>query len=217
MATRREIRDAVYDDLVSFGTGDFTVTFDDGSTTTLSITEDDVDLINPEGWEKVPGIYYRPQTSTRIKFNGAAAGPDHVERNSSGIVQYAQWDEYREDMFLLFIRAQTPAHREPPYESIHRGFEKYDLPVVGAQELHPDVQDIRVESSNPANSEDLEDAIWGDQLELYVRYRRKYIIESGGSMTMDEAVGAVENIAQVNLEVDADLNDTTEGFTYTIQ
>lgn len=213
---RRTLRDTLYDELVSHATGTYTVTYDDDTTDTMEVTADDVNLINPEGWEEIPAVFYRPETTRHVRFNGAGNGPDVVERDSNGVVQYAQWDEWREDMFLLFVRAPSPAHREPVYDAIHRGFGKYDGGPVSEQDFHGDVREIRVENSNPSNSPDLEDAIWGDQLEVYIQYKRSYVIESGGSMTMDDAVDAVETISQVNLDVGADLDTGTSGFTYTV-
>lgn len=217
MANRRDIRDAVYDQLLSSATGTYTVTFDDGSTTSMDVVDDEVNLINPETWETFPGVFYRPETTRQVRFNGAGKGPDEVSRNDNGVVEYAQWNEWREDMFLLFVRAEGPAHREPLYDAVHDGFGKYDNGPLDSQDFHADCRDLRLETSDPSNSPELEDAVWGDQLELYVEYKRKYIIESGGSMTMDEAVDAVETIAQVNLDVDNDLDTGTSGFSYTIQ
>lgn len=216
MAARREILDAVYDELVSYATGDFTVTFDDGSTETLTLDSGDVDLVNPEYEEKVPGVFYEPLAHNHLEFNGVGNAPDRTVLDSNGDVDYVQWTEHVEGFYILYVRAQTPAHREPVYESVRRGFEKYEQGRWDPSDIHADIDNLRIEVSRPANSPNEEDAIWGDQIELYVRFKRKFILESGGSTTMDEAVEAVENVTQVNLEADLDLDDQTTGFTYTI-
>jgi len=216
MAKRRQIRDAVYDELVSAATGSYTVTFDDGSTVTQDVTESDVNLFNPEGYEDIPGVLYAPQSTRHREFNGVGTAPDYIKYDDLGNVEYSQWTEHIESFYLLYVRAQTPAHREPIYESVYRQFEKYEHGNWPANDVHDDVEKVWVEESNPANSPDEEDAIWGDQIALYVRWKRKFILESGGSTTMDEAVGSIENIAQVNIEADLDTDNQTSGFNFTI-
>ncbi len=216
MAKRREIRDAVYDELVDVATDSYTVTFDDGSTATQDVVEDDVTLFNPEGHESLPGVFYAPQSTRHREFNGVGTAPDYIERDSSGNVVYSQWTEYVESFYLLYVRAQTPAHREPIYESVYRGFEKYEHGQWSPTNIHPDIEKVWIEESNPANSPDEEDAIWGDQIALYVRWKRKFLLESGGETTMDEAVGSIENITKVNIEADLDTDEQTSGFSFTI-
>jgi len=216
MARRREIRDAIYDELKSSAVGTYTVTFDDGSTEQMDITVDDVNLYNPEGFEKFPTVFYAPQTQNHVEFNGVGTAPDVIEYNSDGTVNYTQWTEYIESFYLLYIRAPTPAHREPVYESVYKGLEKYEHGQWSPTDIHADIHKLWIDDSNPLNSEDEENAIWGDQIALYIRWARKFILESGGSVTMDEAVDSIENITQVNIEADTDLDTETQGFTYTI-
>lgn len=215
MATRRDIIDVVYDKLVDYGGRSFTVTYDDGSTENLTLTSDDIDLVHPEYLEKRPFVAFQNQATRHVSHNGVGAGPDWVERDSNGNVVYTEWREYAEVFFTITIRMDKPAQLDPVYEAIRRGFGKYAQGEWSPSELHEDIRDIRVEAAAPANSTEQEDAIWGDQLELYVEFTRNFIIESGGTVTMDEAVEAVENIAQVNLDLDVD-NDGTVDYQYTI-
>jgi hypothetical protein len=216
MATRRDVIDAFYDELVSHATGDFTVTYDDGSTETLTLTSDDVDRTNPESAEKVDAVFFSPEAHAHVEFNGVGNGPDHVELNDDGSVDYVQWTEYVDALYYVYVRGSSPPREEPVYEAIRRGFGKYSQGRWSPSSIHGDVRDLDVDDATPAHSDELEDAIWGDQIEMRVGFKRHFIVESGGSMTMDEAVEAVENIAQVNLEIDNDLDDGTDGFSYTV-
>lgn len=215
MATRRDIIDAVYDKLVDYGARTFAVTYDDGTTENLTLTQDDINLFGPDSVEKHPAVFFSNQATRHVSHNGVGAGPDWVERDSSGNVVYAEWLEYAELFFTISIRMDNPSQKDPVYEAIRRGFGKYDNGAWPATDLHEDVVDVRVESAAPANSLDQKDAIWGDQIELYVEFKRNFIIESGGVVTMDEAVEAVENIAQVNLDVDVEQDDIVD-YEYTI-
>lgn len=216
MATRRDIIDAFYDTLETGAVGTYTVEFDDGSTETLGITAGEVDLYSPEYSEMVPGVFYSNQADRHVEFNGVGNGPDKVGLNTDGTVDYVQWTEYVESLFYVYVRAQTPAHMDPVYESVHREFGKYTRGRWNEADIHPDIIDVSVDDVIPASSLDQEDAIWGSQLEITILFKRRFIVESGGSITMEEAVESVENIAQVNLETDADLDDDTVGFSYTI-
>lgn len=215
MASRRDILDVVYDELLLHATGTFTVTYDDGSTVDITLTEDEINLANPDSFEQHPAVFYENQATARIEHNGVGAGPDYVEYDSSGNTVYSEWREYAELFITITVRMDSAADKDPVYESIRRGFGKYMHGNWSPTDLHSDIRDIRIESAAPANSNEQDDAIWGDQLELYVEFARRFIIESGGTKTMDEAVEAVENIAQVNLAVDVE-DDGTNDYSYTI-
>lgn len=215
MASRRDIIDAVYGALVDYAARTFTVTYDDGSTENLILSKDDINLVGPDSLEQHPAVFFSNQATRHVSHNGVGAGPDWVEKDGDGNTIYVEWLEYAELFFTLTVRTDNPAQRDPVYEAIRRGFGKYDNGAWSASELHDDVVDVRVEAASPANSLDQKDAIWGDQMELYVEFKRNFIIESGGSVTMPEAVEAVENIAQVNLDVDVEQDDTVD-YSYTI-
>lgn len=215
MATRRDIIDAFYNTLVDYGARTFTVTYDNGSTENITLSADDVNLSNPDSFEQRPAIFFKNQSTAHVEHNGVGAGPDWVERDSSGNVVYSEWVEYAEIFFTVTVRMDDPAQLDPVYEAIRRGFGKYAQGRWTPSDLHEDVRNIRVESASPADSTDEESVIWGDQMEIYVEFKRNFIVESGGTMTFPETVEAVENIAQVNLDVDVEQDDTID-YSYTI-
>lgn len=74
MATRADIRDAFYSELLAAAATDHTVTYGDGSTTTVTITDGDVKLQDPAGLEELPGVVYS-ENYTLYPYNEVGTGP----------------------------------------------------------------------------------------------------------------------------------------------
>lgn len=205
MATRRDIRDAFYSELVSAASGTHTVTYGDGSTDTLTVSADDVALEGPSDAESYPRVVYN-EDYRPIVYNGAGAGPDNVERDSNGDVTKAQWREYEEALFQINIRAPNEVEKEPIYESIKQAFGKYTKHPWPASDLQSDAIKVDVLDSTSSDVIDVERAIRGDLLEVRIEFYRNYELVSGTD---------VEVIDQINHEIDADQDDGTSGLTYT--
>lgn len=205
MASRRDVRDAFYNELIGAATGTFTVTYGDGSTDTVTLDAGDVALIGPEDEEQYPRVIY-DENYRPITYNGAGAGPDNVVRDSNGDVTKAQWREYEEAMFAINVRAKNEIEKEPIYESIKQAFGKYQMHPWPASDLHSDVVKVTVFDSDSSDVIDVERAIRGDLVEVRIEFYRNYELVSGTD---------VDVIDQINHEIDADLDDGTSGLSYT--
>jgi hypothetical protein len=188
MATRRDIKDAIYDELVSVATGTYTVTDDNGNTSTITLSSDDIDLIGPEYPERHPAVFYQPQTFRHVNYNGLGNGPDHVEKDSSGVTTYTEWREYVDSQFFVYIRANHPVKSEPIYEAVRRRWQQYDMGMLESADLHSDVTNVDLIDSTPSNTLDNKPHIWGDQIELAVEFVRRIKFETGVD------IGTIEEI-----------------------
>lgn len=202
MATRRDIRDAFYDELETGAIKSHTVSYGDGTTDQLSVGSDDISLQFPEDTEAYPHIIYNDNYRL-LEYNGVGAGPDWVERDSSGRVVEERWREYIEGQFLVQVRAQNDIEKEPIYESIRTQFAQYKFGPWDPTDVHNHIIDINVRDSQSADVGDVEDRIRGDTIEVRVKFFREYTFST-------------DNIDQINLEVDADLDSQTSGFIYTV-
>lgn len=202
MATRRDIREAVYDHLATSVSDTYAIEDDAGNTTSVTISSDEVDLIGPEYAEQTPRVFYQPSTFTHIEFNGVGNAPDEIER-SGGTVDYMAWYEYVEGQFFLYVRSERPELTERLYERVRRSFGVYNRGDRTYSDLHPEIQNIEVVESSPSNDLGEKPAIWGDQIELRVTFARRLVIESGsGTLTLPEAVDNLPVIDQINVGLD---------------
>lgn len=194
MATRGDIKDAFYDELVTNVTGTYDIT-DSGGTVvdTITIEEADIALINPETSEKNPGIVF-DDFYTPITFNGVGGGLYRVEE-SGGTEDFYEFREYRRGQFDVFVQAPSEAAKEPIYEAMHRTFHTYQFSEWFTSSFQSDVIDIRVESTVGNDAVDAEDIIRGDSMTVLVDYYRTY------EFTTD-------NIDEIVSQIDAD-NDGT--------
>ena len=218
MAFRRDIIEAVFNEVQTTATDTYTVVQDDGTTSDLTIGDSDVDVMDPDDLEKRPAVFINFDRETPVVYNGVGGSPDEVVYDSNGNVLYVAWTEFIEMDTFITVRGNSRSQKEPIFEQVRRQLGRYDSGDLHETDLHEDINNLTIDTTVPADSTDLDDAVWGDQIQLYVEYARSYIIESStdGTTTMKEAVDAVENISQINLEVDTDFDDTTTGFEYTI-
>lgn len=200
MVDRRAIRDAVQTELGTVA-GDYTVTYGDGSTDTITLAADDIKLLDPETPESLPQLVYDVSWN-REYFNDAGTGPDMTNRDSDGNVIDERWREYIRASYLFYVRASTELHKEPIYESLRRQFGKYQFGYTSWKSVHDDIIRIEVLSSDRADTGDVEDRIRGEVLSVEITFYREYVFDE-------------TNIDIVNQEVDADLDSATTGLTYT--
>jgi len=215
MATRRTIREAVYDRLVSQLGGTYTIEYDDGDTREVTIDSSHVDLIGPEYTEQTPRVFYQPQTFSHVEYNGVGNAPDEIQR-SGETVDYVAWYEFVDGQFFTYVRADDAATAETLYEQLRRAFAVYDSGHLDAVDFHEDVNNIEVVDTSPSNDLGEKPAIWGEQVEVRVEFVRKLIVESGGAQTLPEAVDNLPLIEAIDYELDVD-DDGVADFTQTVQ
>lgn len=199
MATRGEIRDAFTSEMkIVSGTYDV----EDASGTvvrTVTLDSDDIGLRNPEQTEPLPQIVYH-EDYRRVVYNGVGRGPDYVDYNTDGSVNQEIWREYIEAQFIIDVRSDNEASKEPIYESLRSRFAQYQFSPWDETSLHGDVIRVQVLDAQTVDSGDVEDVIRGDQIEVRITFHRDYTFST-------------DNITQVNTAVDAD-NDGTNDYTY---
>lgn len=199
MATRGDIRDAVYSEMQKVA-GTYDVTDADGNVVdTTELTADNITLRHKEEFETEPQIVYH-DTYTRIVYNGTGAGPDMIEYNPDGTVAAEVWREYIEAQFLIDVRASSEAAKEPIYEALRSRLGQYEHTPWPEADVHPDITDIFVADARTVDTGDIESAIRGDQLEVRVEFHRDYTFST-------------DNIEAVNTGIDVD-NDGTIDYTY---
>jgi hypothetical protein len=201
MATRGNIRDAIYDELSTLATS-FSVTDADGNQVdTVTLDAENIGLRHPEGDEQLPQIVYH-EDYRRREYNGVGSGADQVTYNNDGSVAAEVWREYIEGQFILDVRASTESVKEPIYEALRKTFARYQFPPWDITSLHPDIIDIDVRDTTSRDTGDTEQVIRGDQVEVRVTFYREYELSE-------------DNIETIDFDYDVDGDDTTD-FEYTI-
>lgn len=200
MATRVQIREAFYDELVAAAGGTHSYTDDGGQTQSITVDADDVSLVHPED-ETLPQVVYNDDYRT-LTFNGVGNGPDMVEYDASGDVSKLIWREYVEAQFLIEIRTGDELAKEPIYEAVRTAFKKYNYPFAKLSSFHADARDIDVRDAQSTDTGDVEEPIRGDSLEIRVQFHRDYEVTPDVLQTVEH-------------EVDADTDSNTSGITYT--
>lgn len=193
MATRASVRDSFVDELRSAAATTHTVTYGDGSTTTVTLSDDDVRLQDPEGLEVLPGVVYTENYS-RLDINGAGSGPDNKTFNADGSVDEEVWREYVEAQFVVEVRAGSDVEKEPIYEAVRQQFQRYNFAPWPESDFHSDAFHIEVRDASSTDVGAAEDRIRGDQIEVYVQFHRDYTLST-------------DNIEQ--------FNHTIEGISFT--
>lgn len=194
MATRADIRDAFYNELVAAAEGTHTVTFDDGATTTVEVTADNISLISPEHIEQTPAVIY-DDNYRRVSYNDVGSGPDMTVYNNDVTVDYVEWRKYIEAQFIIDVRTANDINKEPIYESIRSEFQKYEFPPWPVTDLHADVTNIDVRDARSLDVSDEEDVSRVDQIEVYVTFYRDFEYD-------------IDNVTQVNRTTDGTSSTT---------
>jgi len=193
MATRRDIRDAIYSELESAASGTFTVTDANGNTSTVSVATDDVALINADEFESLPAVAY-DDSYNRRSVNNIGRAPDATETDNSGTLTKEIYCEYRTALVTIYVAASSEIEKEPIYESVHRAFGKYDSGITRASDLHADVEDVQVLDTSSADFSDEDAPIRMDTATVEIDFVRGY----------EETGDVVESVDQTT-----DVSDTT--------
>lgn len=195
MATRRDIRDAFYGELVSAATQTHTVTYGDGSTDTITVASNNISLTYPET-ESLPQIVYH-EDYRKLIFNGVGTAPHNVIRDVDGVVLEERWREYVEAQFIVQVRASNEIEKEPIYEAVRTQFAKYQFDPWNKTDIHDHVIDIDVIDAFSTDTGNVEDRIRGDTLEIRISFYREYVFDT-------------TNIENINTNIDADFDETTD-------
>lgn len=192
MATRRAIRESFYDVLYAAASGNHTVTYDDTSTETITVSDEDITYINPEAasGEKsidTPRVAY-DERYRRVRYNGAGAGPTVTVRNTDGSVDREIWREYVEGQFTVQIFADNIVLKEPIYEAIRTTFQQYSFGGWYESNINSDIIDVEVRGADPFSMTDREDVVRGDRVEIYITFYRDYEFSTSVINTIEHNV-----------------------------
>lgn len=202
MATRRQIRDAFLSELQTAAVGTHTVDYGAEGTDTITVEEDDISIVGSHDLEDpLPKIIYR-ESYRDIIYNGAGAGPHFVERDSNGDVVRALWREYIESQFIIEVRTADELQKEIIYETIRAAFGKYQFSQWPESDLHADIFEVNVLDAQDTDDPAAETPVRSETLEVRISFMRNF------ELTAD-------NIAQIDRELDADLDSDTQGLTST--
>jgi len=188
MATRGDIKGALYEELVSQCENSFTVTYGDGSEKTVTLDTTDIRLTSPDEEESLPKVVF-VDTYTPFTHNGVGQAPDQVVRDSNGTVIKEVWKDYETAEFTIFVEASDEIVKEPIYEAIRSAFGKFDTPLRTDSEIHSDCTDVRVEVTTRNDATDIEQPIRGDSVDVFIDFYRNYSRSE-------------ENIEQVNQQIE---------------
>lgn len=202
MANRRDIRDGFFSELETAAAQSHTVTYGDGTTETLTLTTEDVDLISPRSNESQPRVVYDDNYVSR-EWNGVGTAPEKVTRDSNDDVTEEERREHMTGQFTISVEGSTEVHKEPVYEAIRRQFGQYDDGGAPYTDIHSDVTGVNVMDVTSDDYGDTENPLRVDTMVVEIDYFRDYV-ETG------------DNIDSVDLEADADTDSQTAGDTYTI-
>lgn len=180
MATRRNIKEAFYTELVTAVTGlvdanDVTLTQFDRSTTLPRVVYTDL---------------YR-----HLPINGASGSPHKVNRDMNDVVTSEEFHEYEEAVFTITVKDSDENSLEPIYEAIHSYFGKYQFQPWDESEIHEDVFRVRIRDVRTTDDASSENTTRGDTLEVHIAFIRSY-----------ERVE--ENIESVQHDVEGEIYET---------
>lgn len=207
MATRRQIRDSFLNELQTAAVGTHTVDYGAEGTDSVTVEEDDIGLVGSFDLEDpLPKIVYR-EAYRALQYNGAGAGPHFVERDSNGDVIRSIWREYIETQYVIEVRTADELQKEIIYETVRAAFGKYQFGQWNESDIHSDVFHVEVLDAQDTDDTSAETPVRGETLEVRISFTREFALETDGTN--------VHNIAQINREVDADLDSGTAGLTST--
>lgn len=184
MAKRGDIKQAFYDELVSVLATTHTITYDDGSTEQVTLTQDDIRLTSPNEDEQLPKIVFA-DSYVPFDYNGVGAAPNKIARDETGRVDYEEWHQHETGEYTIYINADDEIRKEPLYESVYQQFDKYATPLQSESDFHEHVTDIRVGSTSRNDASEVEQPIRGDSLNVFIDFYRNYQLSE-------------DNIEQVN-------------------
>lgn len=157
MATRREIKKAVRDEIVAATPNDVTV------------VAQDVDRA-----ETLPACAYERLNHRHVSVNGASSSPDRIERDSTGRTVAEIWRDYQEIQFGIAIKSESMEELDSLYESIKEPFKRYEDKYSTRDEFSSDLWDFGIRLQSVDLNNDPEQDIYGDVLTFLVRYYTEY-------------------------------------------
>ncbi|UBF23169.1 hypothetical protein M1M34_gp018 [Haloarcula tailed virus 2] len=158
MATRLEILETFYDELVSSVNG--------------VVPSDDVSLINPDNLETTPAVVYDKNWRI-VNYNGVGTAPDRIERDANGNVTAEVFTDYIEAQFFVHIRAESQSEVETIYNAIYQHFQKWKFSrLAKITTFHPDaIRTLEIREVNSADDPSADATFRGDVLEIVVQFK----------------------------------------------
>lgn len=196
MVSRGELKDSLYEYLVSNATGTYDVTDATGNVVdTVTVADDDVELISPGEEETLPTVMY-DVTYRPVSYNGAGRGPESRTYDNNGNLVSEVWKTYEEADVSVFVRADGEATKEPIFRAVYDAFDRLGRGPWYVSDIHDDVIDVSVGNTDSADSGDVDEVIRGDQLQIFITFYRTYELDT-------------DKIQTIGLDIDG------EGFTTT--
>lgn len=180
MATRQDIREAVYQEIKDAV---------DGLVDAAHVTH-----ATAEETEALPKVVYN-DLYRQIPMNNTT-GVKEVLRNNGGAETYV-YSRTMEAQFSVTIRSDDELEKESIYESLRRHFEQYVLPTADPSQIQSDVYRVTVEDALSDDDTDRTPVARGDTITVSVFFERLY----------EQPVDSVDNI---NHGIDADDDSVVE-------
>lgn len=192
MAARRDIREALVTELNNGVPS---------SGNAGHVSSDNITVERPETEEDLPALVY-DDAYRSVPINGASSAPTRIERDVNGDVTSRHFEKIEEAQFSVLLWFRDENEKEACYEAVRRHFEKYEENPWPASDLHADIEQVTVPGSQSSDDADINPVRRGDRVTINMVFKRDFEDTSG------------EPISQVNQEVDAD-NDGTTDATWT--
>lgn len=188
MATRKEVREAFYNELETAAAG--------------HVQPSNIGQEEPNSKEDLPGIMHNDNYRS-VPLNRGQA-PTRVDTDTSGVIQSITFSDMMEARFTVYIFSDDETEKEFAYEAVRSHFEDYTHPIKATSSIQTDVHHVDV---GDANSQDLTDAdppTRGDALTITLGYERLRTLSRGPDFS---------SIDDIDHLIDAD-NDGTTDETY---
>lgn len=152
--------------------------------------------------EGLPAVVYSEMERKDTASRGAQTKPAKYDYNASGGKTVAYYPSYWVVRFDVQCKAGKEGKKETLYANVLSEFHPYDDGWLHPDQFHADVRDIGVRDQRDSDDESSEDIIRGDFITVEFAYT-KWLSRDG------------EPIESVDHEIDADLDSSTGGNTYT--
>jgi hypothetical protein len=158
MATRRQLREAFYDELETAASG--------------HVPSEDVRQDYPNDSEELPAIVHRDDYR-KVPINRGAA-PVDKGRDSNDDVTGLVYASIIEAQFSLLVVSDDEQEKEDAYEAVRSHFEEFTHPIRDASEIHSDAHRVEVQDAVSEDTEERDPPARGDRLAINVRFQRFY-------------------------------------------
>lgn len=160
----------------------------------VSVLPDDADVGLEDGRQPDDrvGVYYR-DLYREYPFNQASSAPVEYQRDNNGHVEYEVYADWIEGLYSLRITApeQEGGKRANMYELLVDHFGRYRHRPWDPAEINADIEQIRIQPTDPDDDIFDQQVIRGDILQISVVFKRTYRYED-------------DTIQDVNLTVNAE-------------